>query len=37
MENTGVWRAVIRDGSVVEWQVFADNEPVYEILAKRGK
>jgi ketosteroid isomerase-like protein len=23
------------DGSVVEWQVFADNKPVYEILFKR--
>jgi ketosteroid isomerase-like protein len=29
------WRAVIRDGKVAEWQVFADNKPVYEILAKR--
>jgi ketosteroid isomerase-like protein len=29
------WKAVIRDGSVLEWQVFADNKPVYEILAKR--
>ena len=29
------WRAVVRDGYVVEWQVFADNKPVYEILAKR--
>jgi ketosteroid isomerase-like protein len=29
------WRVVIRDGSVVEWQVFADNKPVYEILVKR--
>ena len=28
------WRAVIRDGRVVEWQVFADNKPVYEILGK---
>ena len=28
------WRIVIRDGSVVEWQVFADNKPVYEILVK---
>src|SRR5580704_11180231 len=25
------WRAVIRDGRVQEWQVFADNKPVYEI------
>ena len=29
------WKAVIRDGKVVEWRVFADNKPVYEILAKR--
>jgi ketosteroid isomerase-like protein len=29
------WKAVIRDGGVLEWRVFADNKPVYEILAKR--
>lgn len=29
------WKAIIRDGSVAEWRVFADNKPVYEILAKR--
>lgn len=29
------WKAVIRDGRVVEWRVYADNKPVYEILAKR--
>jgi len=29
------WRAVIRDGKVAEWQVFADNKPVYEILSRR--
>jgi ketosteroid isomerase-like protein len=29
------WRIVIRDGSVVEWQVFGDNKPVYEILGRR--
>ena len=29
------WKAVIRDGSVLEWRVYADNKPVYEILAKR--
>jgi ketosteroid isomerase-like protein len=28
------WRVVIRDGRVLEWQVFADNKPVYEILGK---
>ena len=29
------WQAVIRDGMVMEWRVFADNKPVYEILARR--
>ena len=29
------WKAVIRNGSVIEWRVFADNKPVYEILARR--
>ncbi len=31
------WKAVIRDGRVAEWRVFADNKPVYEILAKRQR
>ena len=31
------WKAVIRDGKVVEWRVFADNKPVYEILARRQR
>jgi hypothetical protein len=29
------WRSVIRDGLVAEFQVFADNKPVYDLLAKR--
>jgi len=29
------WKAVIRESKVEEWRVFADNKPVYEILAKR--
>jgi len=29
------WEAEIRGGAVLEWRVFADNKPVYEILAKR--
>jgi ketosteroid isomerase-like protein len=29
------WEAVIRGGTVAEWRVFADNKPVYEILARR--
>jgi len=28
-------KAVIGNGLVLEWQVFADNKPVYEILARR--
>jgi ketosteroid isomerase-like protein len=31
------WKAVIRDGRVAEFRVFADNKPVYEILAKRQR
>lgn len=27
------WKAVVRDGRVDEWRVFADNEPVHRILA----
>jgi len=29
------WQAIICDGLVLEWRVFADNKPVYEILARR--
>ncbi len=29
------WKAVIREDKLAEWQVFADNKPVYEILGKR--
>src|SRR6266699_4767272 len=31
------WKAVIRDGSVMEWRVFADNKPVYEMLARQRR
>ena len=31
------WKAVVRGGQVAEWRVFADNKPVYEILARRRK
>jgi ketosteroid isomerase-like protein len=31
------WEAVIRGQFVSEWRVFADNKPVYEILARRGR
>ena len=31
------WKANINGGRIVEWRVFADNKPVYEILARRRK
>jgi ketosteroid isomerase-like protein len=30
------WRAVVKDGLVKRWQVYADNKPVYDILARRA-
>jgi ketosteroid isomerase-like protein len=27
------WRAIVRDGHIAEWQVYADNKPVYELLS----
>jgi len=29
------WKAVVDGGLMMEWRVFADNKPVYDILAKR--
>jgi hypothetical protein len=29
------WKAVVRDRFLVEWRVFADNKPVYDILGRR--
>jgi uncharacterized protein (TIGR02246 family) len=31
------WEAVVEDGAVAEWRVFADNKPVYEILARQSR
>jgi len=28
------WMAIVHDGLVKEWRVYADNKPVYDILAK---
>jgi ketosteroid isomerase-like protein len=28
------WRARVVDGRIAEWQVYADNKPVYEILSR---
>jgi limonene-1,2-epoxide hydrolase len=29
------WKALVRDGKVMEWRVFSDNKPVCDILARR--
>jgi hypothetical protein len=29
------WKAMILDGKVTEWRVFADNKPVFDILGER--
>jgi len=28
------WRAIVRHGKIAEWQVYADNKPVYELLSR---
>jgi ketosteroid isomerase-like protein len=30
----GAWRAVVKDGKIALWQVFADNEPLRAIMRK---
>ena len=30
------WRALVRDGQIAEWQVYADNKPVYEMLSEQA-
>jgi ketosteroid isomerase-like protein len=35
-QTPAAWKAIARDGRVAQWQVFADNAPVYEILNRRG-
>ena len=27
------WRAIVKGGQITEWQVYADNKPVYELLS----
>ena len=34
-QTPAAWKVVIREDKVAEWRVFADNKPVYDILAKR--
>jgi ketosteroid isomerase-like protein len=30
------WRAIVKHGQIAEWQVYADNKPVYELLSHRA-
>ena len=30
------WRAVVKKGRISEWQVYADNKPVYEVLSEEA-
>ena len=31
-ETPAAWRAVVREGRIAEWQVYADNEPVRRLM-----
>ncbi|MDR3727141.1 MAG: nuclear transport factor 2 family protein [Terracidiphilus sp.] len=35
-ETPAALRAVIEDGKVAEWRVYADNEPIRQVIAKAG-
>jgi len=34
--ETAAWKAVVRDGLVAEWRVFADNEPIRRLMNEAG-
>jgi ketosteroid isomerase-like protein len=36
-QTPAAWQATIRDGRIAEFRVFADNKPVYEILARQAR
>jgi uncharacterized protein (TIGR02246 family) len=36
-QTPAAWRAVVHNGLIQEWRVYADNKPVYDILAKSAK
>lgn len=36
-QTPAAWMAVVKSGQVVEWRVYADNKPVYEILNRLEK
>lgn len=34
-KTPAAWRAVVKDGKIAVWQVYADNEPIRAIMRKR--
>lgn len=36
-ETTAAWRAVVVDGRVAKWEVYADNEPIRALLRRKAK
>jgi ketosteroid isomerase-like protein len=36
-QTPAAWKAVVHGECVAQWWVFADNKPVYDILAKRAR
>jgi hypothetical protein len=30
------WRAIVRNGQIAEWQIYADNRPVYDLLSEQA-
>jgi limonene-1,2-epoxide hydrolase len=35
-KTPAAWRALVEDGKVAEWRVYADNEPMRRLMAKKG-
>ena len=35
-ETPAAWRAVVRDSRIAEWRVYADNEPIRQLMRKAG-
>jgi len=35
-KTPAAWRAVLRDGKIAVWQVYADNEPARAVMRKRA-
>jgi len=35
-KTPAAWRVVVDDGKVTEWQVYADNKPIREIMRREG-